>query len=69
MTISTRTAIGTLGCLLARVEGRSPLEYLDDAARDRQRRATLALMWAPPATMPALADAWLERLRELDVAD
>jgi tRNA A-37 threonylcarbamoyl transferase component Bud32 len=67
--VEARAVRHTLGCLLARVEGRSPLEYLDDAARDRQRRATLALMKAPPATMPALADAWLERLHELDVAD
>ncbi|HEX7979834.1 MAG TPA: phosphotransferase [Gemmatimonadaceae bacterium] len=63
-------AVGhTLACLLARVEGRSPLEYLDERARRRQRAAVLALMEAPPATMPALVTAWQERLRELDVED
>jgi aminoglycoside phosphotransferase (APT) family kinase protein len=34
----------TLGCLLARVAGRSPLEYLDDAKRARQRDAVVKVM-------------------------
>ncbi|MEO6436807.1 MAG: phosphotransferase [Tepidisphaeraceae bacterium] len=34
----------TLGCLLARVAGRSPLEYLDDAERRRQQRVVIDLM-------------------------
>ncbi len=35
----------TLACLLARVDGRSPVEYLDDhGARRRQRAAALKLM-------------------------
>ena len=54
---------------LARVDGRSPLEYLDERARRRQRAAALALMDAPPVTMPALVTSWQERLREQDVAD
>jgi aminoglycoside phosphotransferase (APT) family kinase protein len=44
----------TLGCLLARVDGRSPLEYLDTAQRERQRAAALALMQRPPETVDAL---------------
>jgi aminoglycoside phosphotransferase (APT) family kinase protein len=34
----------TLGCLLARVAGRSPLEYLSPPERERQREVVLALM-------------------------
>ncbi len=45
----------TLGCLLARVAGRSPLEYLDERERDRQRRAVVRMMQAPPKTVAALA--------------
>jgi 5-methylthioribose kinase len=52
----------TLGCLLARVAGRSPLEYLDDAARGRQRDAVLSLLGEPPGTVGALAAAFLERV-------
>jgi 5-methylthioribose kinase len=52
----------TLGCLLARVAGRSPLEYLDAAARDRQRAAVLSLMTTPPATVAALVRAFVRRV-------
>lgn len=52
----------TLGCLLARVAGRSPLEYLDEPARRRQRAATLSLMASPPHTEQGLFAAFLERL-------
>lgn len=41
----------TLGCLLARVSGRSPLEYLSDAQCERQRAAVIALMADPPDTV------------------
>jgi len=67
--LESRAVAHTLACLLARVDGRSPLEYLDDDARQRQRTAVLRLMTMPPATMPELFSAWQERLRELDVED
>jgi 5-methylthioribose kinase len=51
-----------LGCLLARVAGRSPLEYLDPAARDRQRAAALKLMTAPPAGVEQLISAFVRSL-------
>ena len=53
--LEPRAVRHTLACLLARVAGRSPLEYLDAAERARQRAAVLALMHAPPATIAALA--------------
>jgi aminoglycoside phosphotransferase (APT) family kinase protein len=50
----------TLGCLLARVAGRSPLEYLDADAQARQRTAALALMVSPPTTIAGLVNGFLE---------
>ncbi len=46
----------TLGCLLARVRGRSPLEYLDDTERDRQAGVVIELMADPPSTVAELAE-------------
>jgi hypothetical protein len=48
----------TLACLLARVCGRSPLEYLSVAERDRQRLASTTLMGHPPGTVAQLVDAF-----------
>jgi aminoglycoside phosphotransferase (APT) family kinase protein len=56
----------TLGVLLARVRGRSPLEYLDQTERDRQAAVVIALMSDPPATVPALTDAFLVRIAALE---
>lgn len=52
--IESRAARHTLACLLARVDGRSPLEYLGAAERERQRAAVLTLLARPPATLPDL---------------
>jgi hypothetical protein len=52
----------TLGCLLARVAGRSPLEYLDAAARDRQRDAVVALLPNAPVRVDELIGEFLARL-------
>jgi 5-methylthioribose kinase len=49
----------TLGCLLARVAGRSPLEYLRPEERVRQRAVVVRLMGAPPQTVPDLVDAFV----------
>lgn len=56
----------TLGVLLARVRGRSPLEYLDQTERDRQAAVVIDLMTDPPGTVPALSDAFLERIVEME---
>jgi aminoglycoside phosphotransferase (APT) family kinase protein len=60
--LEARAVRHTLGCLLSRVAGRSPLEYLDDAERARQREAVLALMQGVPTTVPRLVDRFTERL-------
>jgi aminoglycoside phosphotransferase (APT) family kinase protein len=51
-----------LGCLLARVDGRSPLEYLGSAERGRQRAAVLRLMAKPPAGIGPLIDQFISCL-------
>ena len=60
--LDARAARHTLACLLARVAGRSPLEYLDDAARARQRAAVLGLMRRPPARMADVIQQFPEAL-------
>jgi len=44
----------TLGCLLARVAGKSPLEYLTPWERLQQRNVVLALVEEPPTNIPDL---------------
>jgi aminoglycoside phosphotransferase (APT) family kinase protein len=46
--LEPRAVRHTLACLLARVVGRSPLEYLDAAERIRQRNAVLRIIPHPP---------------------
>ena len=64
--LEPRAARHTLGCLLARVRGRSPLEYLDPTERDRQASAVVILMQGPPTTIPALIDDFLSLINELE---
>ncbi|MCK6471196.1 MAG: aminoglycoside phosphotransferase family protein [Planctomycetes bacterium] len=54
-TIEPAAVRHTLGCLLARVAGRSPLEYLAADERDRQRRAVVNLMRNKPPDIATLA--------------
>lgn len=56
----------TLGVLLARVRGRSPLEYLEQIERERQARTVIELMAASPATVPDLIDVWIDRIATLE---
>lgn len=51
-----------LGCLLARVDGRSPLEYLTEAEREWQRTLVLKLMDQPPTTVEQLVHGWSQGL-------
>lgn len=52
--LEVRTVRHTLGCLLARVAGRSPLEYLNQDERGRQKVAVLSVMADSPPTMAEL---------------
>ncbi|HEY3787197.1 MAG TPA: aminoglycoside phosphotransferase family protein [Urbifossiella sp.] len=53
-----------LGCMLARVAGRSPLEYMSDAERERQRAAVLTLIAQPPIGVDDLIGAFLAHLED-----
>jgi 5-methylthioribose kinase len=52
----------TLGCLLARVIGKSPLEYLTADEATRQRDATLQLIANPPTTIDHLIAAFIQKI-------
>jgi 5-methylthioribose kinase len=52
----------SLACLLARVCGRSPLEYLNADERTRQAATTLAIMQSAPMTIPTLIDRFEKEL-------
>jgi aminoglycoside phosphotransferase (APT) family kinase protein len=54
----------TLACLLARVSGRSTLEYLDQAERKRQRDAVINLASRELTVVKELIDVFLKALRE-----
>lgn len=60
--LEQRAVRHTLGCLLARVAGRSPLEYLDEGELARQREAVLALLPRPPEGVQQLVEDFVGRL-------
>jgi hypothetical protein len=60
--LEARAVRQTLTCLLARVVGRSPLEYLSSGERERQYSAALALIQAPPAHMDDLIHTFIDRI-------
>lgn len=45
---------------LARIDGKSPVEYLDETTRVRVRAATLPLVAQPPATLAQLRARWMK---------
>lgn len=50
----------TLACLLARIDGRSPLEYLSADARTRQRNAVLSLIVDLPTSIEELITRFVQ---------
>ena len=48
----------TLACLLARVAGRSPLEYLGQTQRDHQQKMVLSILADDVTEIPLLIDAF-----------
>ena len=62
--VEERTAHLLPGLFLARVDGKSPVEYVTaEADRERVRRTARPLILKPPATLAAVREAWAERLR------
>ncbi|HEX8522585.1 MAG TPA: phosphotransferase [Tepidisphaeraceae bacterium] len=60
--IEPRSIRHTIACLLARVVGRSPLEYLDEQKRNAQREAAVALINTEPAAIPNFIERFLAYL-------
>ncbi len=58
--LELRVVQQTLGCLLARVRGRSQLEYLSTNQRDRQADAVLAIMTSACNNFAELCDRFSE---------
>jgi len=61
--VESRTASLLPGLLLARVDGKSPVEYLtEDAQKDIVRRVARALLETPVSRVSEVAEAWRESL-------
>ncbi|HMS80411.1 MAG TPA: aminoglycoside phosphotransferase family protein [Burkholderiaceae bacterium] len=61
--LAARTAALLPALMLARVDGKSPVEYLtDERDRDRVRRFAAPRIVTPPATPAEVADAWHDAL-------
>jgi 5-methylthioribose kinase len=60
--LEVRAIRHTLACLLARVAGRSPLEYLHETERSCQARAVVSLMTGRPERMSALVSGFVNAL-------
>jgi 5-methylthioribose kinase len=60
--LESRAVRHAIGCLLARVAGRSTLEYLNGEQRARQRSVALTLMRQPPLTVGDLAERFVTLL-------
>ena len=57
--LEARAASLLPGLFLARVDGKSPVEYVTrDDERDRVRRVAVPLIERPPATLAAVRDTW-----------
>ncbi|HEX6562648.1 MAG TPA: phosphotransferase [Chthoniobacterales bacterium] len=60
--VESRAVKNTIACLLARTSGRSPLEYLSDEERRKQKEAALHLIRHRPDTVPALVEEFGQRI-------
>jgi aminoglycoside phosphotransferase (APT) family kinase protein len=60
--LQARVATLLPGLTLARVDGKSPVEYLDEAARIRVRAGAVALLRAPEDNLEAVARHWARGL-------
>jgi len=62
--VQARAARLLPGLFLARIDGKSPVEYItDEAERNRVRRVGRALLAAPTVLLDDVATAWREELR------
>ncbi len=62
-TLEARAASLLPGLFLARVDGKSPVEYItDDDDKEKVRRCARSLLFDPPSRLNDVADAWAEEL-------
>jgi tRNA A-37 threonylcarbamoyl transferase component Bud32 len=63
--LEARAASLLPGLMLARVDGKSPVEYLtQEADKTQVRDVAEALLLSPPTRLGEVADAWVDALRE-----
>ncbi len=67
--LKARAVSSVLGCLLARVAGRSPLEYLGELERVRQRAVVVAMIRRRPRSIPSLVEGFVEQLQSLEASE
>ena len=61
--LEARAAHLLAGLFLARVDGKSPVEYItQDSERDKVRRCARPLVASPPARLAKVAQAWEKEL-------
>jgi 5-methylthioribose kinase len=56
--LEARVATLLPGLTLARIDGKSPVEYLDEPQRDAVRRMAIVLLQQAPSSLDTLADRW-----------
>lgn len=58
-TLESRAASLLPGLLLARIDGKSPVEYLqDEASKERVRKAARSMLLTPPAKLAEVRNRW-----------
>lgn len=62
--LELRAVRHTLGCLLARAIGRSPLDYMNPVQRNHQHKVVLQLMKKTPSTVTELVSCFIELLNK-----
>ena len=62
--LEARAVRHTVACLMARVAGRSPLEYLGQRSRERQLEVAVRLATEPPDTVDSLVGRFFRLLSE-----
>lgn len=61
--IEARTAMLLPALMLARVDGKSPVEYLDETQRSFVRNAAIELIKGQPVQLGAISSRWRKKLR------
>lgn len=62
--VEERSVRHAAACLLARVDGKSPLEYLDDEQRVSQRAGAMAIISAAPTTVAEMIACFLDEISD-----